>query len=141
MSQVFQNRNKNQSNPTTSNLPKVATINYVSVKEEVEEQAQIYAALDLSGCNCQYSILEVQGGYEGKLFIFLIDSESSHSFISPNIAKRLGMNPQPIGRMLKASLANGISILKDKQVVIFSFNLDENPTSQKFRILKLGKFQ
>ena len=43
--------------------------------------------------------------------------------------------------MLKASLANGTSIQIDKQVVSFSFNLDENPTAQKFRILKIGKFQ
>ena len=84
------------------------------MKEEAEEQAQIYAALDPSGRNCQYSILEVQGDYEGKPLIFLIDSRSSHSFISPSTAKRLGVNPQPTGRMLKASLANGTSILTDK---------------------------
>ena len=43
--------------------------------------------------------------------------------------------------MLNASLANRTSIQTDKQVVSFSFNLDENPTAQKFRILKIGKFQ
>ena len=111
------------------------------MKGEAEEQAQICAALDPSGRNHQYSILEVQGDYEGKPLIFLIDSRSSHSFISPKIAKRLGVNPQPTGRMLKASLANRNSILIDKQVVSFSFNLDENHTAQKFRILKIGKFQ
>ena len=44
MNQVSQNQNGNQSKPTTSNLPKGATANYVSLKEEAEEQAQIYAA-------------------------------------------------------------------------------------------------
>ena len=51
------------------------------------------------------------------------------------------MNPQPTGRMLNASLANGTPILTDELVVSFSFNLDGNPTAQKFRILKIGKFQ
>ena len=86
------------------------------MKEEAKKQAQIYAALalDPNGCNSQYSILEVQGDYEGKPLIFLIDSGNSHSFISPSTAKRLGVNPQPIGRMVKASLTNGTSILTDK---------------------------
>ena len=43
--------------------------------------------------------------------------------------------------MLKASLENKTSILIDKQVVSFFFSLDENPTAQKFRILKIQKFQ
>ena len=51
------------------------------------------------------------------------------------------MNPQPTGRMLNASLANKTSILTDELVVSFSFNLDGNPAAQKFRILKIGKFQ
>ena len=111
------------------------------MREEAEEQAQIYAALDPSGRNCQYSILEVHGDYEGKPLIFLIDFGSSHSFIFPSTAKRLGVNPQPTRRMLNASLANETSILTDELVVSFSFNLDGNPTAQKFRILKIGKLQ
>lgn len=46
--------------------PRNTTVNFVFVKEEVEEQAQIYAALDPSGHNRQFSILEAQGGYEGR---------------------------------------------------------------------------
>ena len=51
------------------------------------------------------------------------------------------MSPQSIRRMLNASLANITSILTDELVLRFSFNLDGNPTAQKFRILKIGKFQ
>ena len=62
-------------------------INHIKLGEAAEEQAQIYAALDLSGRNQQFSILETQGDYEGKPLTFLIDSGSSHSFISPGTAK------------------------------------------------------
>ena len=73
----------------TKNLSKPVKINYVNLGDEAEEQAQIYAALDPSGRNRQFSILEVQGDHKGKPLTFLIDSGSSHSFISPGIAKRL----------------------------------------------------
>ena len=139
--QAFQNRNRNQPRGPAPAQLKAVKVNYVSVKEEAEEQAQIYAALDPSGYNRQYSILEAQGDYEGKPLTFLIDSGSSHSFISPSTAKRLKIEPQPTGKKLRASLANGTSILTDEQVVDFSFNLEGNLTSQKFRILKMGKFQ
>ena len=63
------------------------------------------------------------------------------SFISLSIAKRLQVEALPTGRKLRASLANGSSIISDERVVEFSFQLEENPTSQEFRILKMGKFQ
>ena len=122
------------------NLPKATSNNHVSIKEEIEKQTQIYASLDPSGRNRHFSIIEAHGDYDGKPHSFLIDFGSLHSFISPSTAKRLRVNPQPIGRMLRASLANKTSILTKKQVISFSFNLEENPTSQNFTILKIGKF-
>ena len=111
------------------------------MKVEGEEQAQIYAALDPSGRNRQYTVLEAQGEYEGKPLTFLIDSGSSHSFISPSTAKRLRIEALPTGKKLRASLANGSSILTEEQILKLSFQLGGNPTSQEFRILKMGKFQ
>lgn len=139
--QAFQNCNRNQPRGPAPIQPKVVKVNYVSVKEEAEVQAQIYAALDPSGYNRQYSILEAQGDYEGKPLTFLIDSRCLHSFISPNTSKRLRIEAQPTGRKLRVSLANGSSILTDEQVIELSFNLEGNSSSQKFRILKMGKFQ
>ena len=86
-----------------------------------EEQAQIYVALDPSGCNHQYTMLEAQGEYEGKSLTFLIDAKSSHSFMSPSTAKRLRVEAQPTGKKLRALLANGSSILADEQVLELSF--------------------
>ena len=39
-------------------------INYISVKTEGEEQEQIYAALDLSEYNRQFTVLEDEEEYE-----------------------------------------------------------------------------
>ena len=67
------------------------------MKIEGEEQAQIYAALDPSGRNRQFTVLEAEGEYEGNSLTFLIDLGSSHSFISLSTAKRLGPKAQPTG--------------------------------------------
>ena len=107
-------------------------VNYVSVKEEEEEQAQIYAALDLSGHNRQFIVLEADREYEGNSLTFLIDSGSSYSFISPSRAKRLGLQAQPTGNKLRALLANGSSILAKEQVLTISFQLSGPPTSEEF---------
>ena len=57
--EAFINHNKNPPQGRAPTQPKNIKINYISVKVEGEEQAQIYAALDPSGCNHQYNILEV----------------------------------------------------------------------------------
>ena len=48
---AFLNRKRNQSKGGASTQPRNVKINYISVKAKEEEQAQIYAALDPSGCN------------------------------------------------------------------------------------------
>ena len=113
--EAFASCNKNQSKGETSAQPKNVQVNHINVKEELEEQAHIYVALDPSGQNWQYSILEAQGDYEGKSLTFLIDSRSSHSFILPSIAAQLQVESRPTGRKLRASLANGTSIEIDEQ--------------------------
>ncbi|MGJ2631382.1 retropepsin-like aspartic protease, partial [Salmonella enterica subsp. enterica serovar Paratyphi A] len=120
---------------------KTSTINHVSIADEVEEHAQIYAALDPSGKNKQFSILEAQGSYQGKPLNFLIDSGSSHSFISPITAKRLQLEPQATGKNLRVSLASGATLSCVEQIVELPFQLEGYSTSQKLRILKMGKFQ
>ncbi|MCO5595053.1 hypothetical protein L7F22_049090 [Adiantum nelumboides] len=120
---------------------RTSTANHVTITEEVDEQAHIYAALDPRGYNQQFSILEVPGDYEGKPLSFLIDSGSSHSFLSPSTIKRLHLTNNPTGHKLRVSLANGSNITTEEQTVDISFQIDKNPTTQRFRILKLGKFQ
>ena len=126
---MFANHNRDpppRGNPGTAQPAKV---NFVRVSDQAEERAEVYAALDPSGRNCQYSILEVQGIYEGKPLTCLVDSGSSHSFISPNLAKRLNVEPRPVGKKLRATLANGSTILSDENVVDLAFQLAEKPTN------------
>ncbi len=137
---AFQNRNQGRPNPRNPTV-NTARVNHVTISDETVEQAHIYAALDPRGYNRQYSILEVQGEHEGKIISFLVDSGSSHSFLSPSTIKRLQLPAQPTGRKLRVSLANGSNILTDEQTIEIPFQLSENPTCHKFRILKLGKFQ
>ena len=87
--EAFLNWPKNQNKGRIPDQPRNVKINYVNIGDEQEEQAQVFAALDPSGRNRQFTILETQGDYEGKSLIFLIDSRSSHSFISPATVKRL----------------------------------------------------
>lgn len=139
---AFLNRRQGgQNRPAPGNLPRAATVNHASVKEEMEEQAHVYAALDPSGYNRQFSILEVQGDYEGRPLSFLIDSGSSHSFLSPSTIKRLQLHIKLTGHKLRVSLANGSTILVDEQTVEIPFQLEGIPTSHEFRVLNMGKFQ
>ena len=49
--EAFLNRNRNQNKGKSLEQLKNVKINYVSIKDKQEEQAQVYAALDPSGCN------------------------------------------------------------------------------------------
>ncbi|MCO5580385.1 hypothetical protein L7F22_034252 [Adiantum nelumboides] len=115
--------------------------NYATITDEVTEQAHVYAALDSSGRNRQYSILEAQGDYQGKSLTFLIDSGSSHSFISPSNVKHLHLEPWSTGNKLQVSLASGLIVSCEEQIVELFFQLEGHSTSQRLRVLKMRKFQ
>ncbi|MCO5558285.1 hypothetical protein L7F22_011864 [Adiantum nelumboides] len=65
-----QNRNQRISNAAHENPNKIHVkmiANYVTITDEVTEKVHVYVALDLSGRNRQYSILEAQGDYQGEV--------------------------------------------------------------------------
>ncbi|MCO5550692.1 hypothetical protein L7F22_004182 [Adiantum nelumboides] len=139
-----QNRNKRISDVAHQNPNKVpvkTVANYLTIIDEVTEQAHVYAALDPSGRNQQYSILEAQGDYQGKSLTFLIDSGSSHSFISPSTVKHLHLEPRSTGKKLQVSLASGSIVSCEEQIVELLFQLEGHSTSKSLRVLKMGKFQ
>ncbi|MCO5610521.1 hypothetical protein L7F22_064760 [Adiantum nelumboides] len=130
---------KTHQNP--NKIPVKTVANYLTITDEVTEQAHVYAALDPSGRNRQYSILEAQGDYQGKSLTFLIDSGSSHSFISPSTVKHLHLEPQSTGKKLQVSLVSGSIVSCEEQIVELLFQLEGHSTSQSLRVLKMGKFQ
>ena len=85
--------------------------------------------------------MEIGGTNQGKILSFLIDFGSSHFFLSPTTLKKMGLHSQAMGRNLRTSLANGLSLSTQEQVVKIDFELGGFPTNQKFRVLKMGKFQ
>ena len=133
---AFANQRRNPPKAAAPGPPKSVKVNYVQVCDEAEEQANVYAALDPSGRNHQYSILEVQGDYKGKPLTFLIDSRSLHSFMSSITTKHLNIEAKPTGKKLRATLDNGASILTEEQVVEIPLQLEKNQTSQVFRIIR-----
>ena len=115
--------------------------NQVTLNDEFEEKAEIYAALDPSGRNQQYSVIETQVEYQGNSFSLLVDSGSTHSFISPTMVSKLGVRAIPTGKRLRASLANGSEVLIDEKIVNLRFTLQGHFSQQDFRVMKMGKFQ
>ena len=84
--------------------------------------------------------MEIGGASQGKTLSFLLDSGSSHSFLSPSTIRRLGIHPQATGCSLRISLADGSSLSTLEQVVKIDFELGGFPTYQESRVLKMGKF-
>ena len=70
-------------NPTPlANQP--VSLKYADMHCEEEVEAKVHAALDPSGHNQQFSVVKLEADCDGKSLIFLVDSGSSHSFISPS---------------------------------------------------------
>ena len=116
-------------------------MNQVTLDDEFEERAVIYAALDPSGRNQQFSVIEAPVESLGNSFSLLVDSGSSHSFISPSMVAKLGVSPVPTGKRLRASLANGSQVLIEEKIVDLQFSMQGHSSSQQFRVMKMGKFQ
>ncbi|MCO5573824.1 hypothetical protein L7F22_027599 [Adiantum nelumboides] len=135
------NRISNAAHQNPNKIPVKTVANYVTIIDEVTEQAHVYAALDPSGRNQQNSILEAQGDYQGKSLTFLIDSGSSHSFISPSTIKHLHLEPRSTRKKVQVSLASGLIVSCEEQIVELLFQLEGHSTSQRLRVLKMEKFQ
>ena len=101
----------------------------MTIQEEVEFKAQVYAALDPRGRNQQFLIMEIGKTSQGKILFFLIDFGSSHSFLSPTTIKIMGLHPQATGCNLRIFLENGSSLSIQEQVVKIDFELGGLPTN------------
>ena len=60
----------------------------VTLLDKENGRAQVYAAIKHQGNNCQFSVIQALASYEGKSFKLLIDSGSTHSFLSPKCISR-----------------------------------------------------
>ena len=63
----------------------------VTLQDKESDRAQVYAAIKHQGRNCQFSVIQAPMSYEGKNFKLLIDSGSTHSFLSPKCICNLSL--------------------------------------------------
>ena len=66
-----------------------------SITEEDQADAHIHVAIEHQGDNQQFSVLQTPAEYEGKPFTLLIDSGSTHSFLSPRCVRNLRLHERP----------------------------------------------
>ena len=85
------------------------------------------AAIKHQGNNCQLSIIQAPVSYEGKSFKLLIDSSSTHSFLSPKCIRNLSLEQQP-SKKLTIELAIGKEVVTCIVIGALEFLLDTHPT-------------
>lgn len=86
--------------------------------------------LEHQGKNRQFSILQVPANYQGKAFSLLIDSGSTHSFISPRCLKKLILDQKEVSPM-QVELASG-------KLLLTRYETEE--LASKFKVLPLGLY-
>ena len=81
-----------------------------SLQDKDNDRAQVYAAIEHEGNNCQFSLIQAPTSYEGKSFKLLIDFGNSHSFLSPKCIHNLSLKLQP-SKKLTIELASGKEVV------------------------------
>ena len=66
----------------------------------------MYAVVEHQGANQQFAVLQTPAKYEGTKFTLLIDSGSTHSFISPRCIRNLNLH-EHLDVPLTVELATG----------------------------------
>ena len=107
--------------------------------EVEDEEAHIHAAIEHQGANNQFSVLQTPAEYEGTQFTLLIDSGSTHSFISPRCICSLKL-PEISAPHMSVKLATGKITQSITSVGTMHFNLAGNQTTANFRVLPLGVY-
>ena len=110
-----------------------------NLQDEEDNRAKVYAATEHQGNNRQFSVIQAPASYKGKHFKLLIDSGSTHSFLSPKCIRNLVLEQQP-SRKLTVELASGKEVVTRLAVGNLDFHLDDNPTKCYFHVMPLGVY-
>ena len=111
----------------------------VTLQDEENGRAQVYAAIKHQGNNRQFSVIQAPASYEGKNFKLLIDSGSTHSFLSPKCIRNLSLEQQP-SKKLTIELASGKELVTRLALGDLEFLLDNHPTKGYFHVMPLGVY-
>ena len=99
----------------------------------------MYATIKHQGNNFQFSVIQAPASYEGKNFKLLIDSRSTHSFLSPKCIRNLSLEQRP-SKKLTIELASGKEVVTHLAVENPEFLLDNHPIKGYFRVMHLGVY-
>ena len=130
---------QNQGGPNHQNRNR-ARLNQMYADEDTSNEdipAHIHAAIEHQGVNNQFSVLQTPAEYKGKAFHLLIDSGSTHSFISPKCIRTLNL-PEVKAKTLSVELATGKMTRSTTSVGELNFKLNDQPAVANFRVLPLG---
>ena len=111
----------------------------MQANQDQEPVARVYAAVEHQGANQQFAVLQTPAEYEGTKFTLLIDSGSTHSFISPRCIRKLNLLEHP-DVPLTVKLATGKRTRTVTFVGSIDFKLGEAQTRGNFRVLNLGVY-
>ena len=125
----------NQSGTSSAHVNQIISSPY----EDDAPTAHVHAAIEHQGVNQQFSILQTPAEYEGTQFTLLIDSGSTHSFISPKCLRKLKLPEHPVSS-LTVELATGKRIKSATSIGTLHFQLGDKQTSSTFRVLPLGTY-
>ena len=117
---------------------KAVTLTDEAVSEPVTK-CHIHATVEHQGQNRQFSVIQVLTVHQGKSFKLLIDSGSSHSFISPKCMRKLVLDKKA-GNPMQVELASGKILFTRHETDPIEFLLGGNPTLSQFKVLPLGLF-
>ncbi|KAH9325813.1 hypothetical protein KI387_005991, partial [Taxus chinensis] len=114
--------------------------NGIDQKKDKTSTMKIHATVDTSTIHYQISLIELQGRIKGQNVVFLVDSGSSHSFISPNIVSKLNFSVREI-EPIAVEMADG-RIIRHTGAMIEDLNiqLDDLDSCDHFHLLKLGQY-
>ena len=130
---------RNGGGPNVHPVPPGVRVNRVQANQDQEPVARVYAAVEHQGANQQFAVLQTPAEYEGTKFTLLIDSGSTHSFISPRCIRNLNLPEHP-DVPLTVELATGKRMRTVTSVGSIDFKLGEAQTRGNFRVLNLGVY-
>jgi hypothetical protein len=115
----------------------------VNLTDEVFEQLRV--EVQLSAEFCYLSLNAIAGTSEGeamvknKVMLILVDSGSSHTFVSPSFVQKCGITPTAMSSK-QVQLANGDLLVTDKEVHQLQWWIQGHTFQTDMKVLDLGAY-
>ncbi|KAL4334742.1 hypothetical protein GQ457_07G001270 [Hibiscus cannabinus] len=105
-------------------------------EDEKQEETELEISINVLTGNVGHNTLRIQGTINGKTLHILIDSGSTHSFITPNWAREGVEVVQTLP--LAITVANGEKLYSNAKTNQLSWKMQGESFEHDFRVLKMG---